>query len=72
MDVSEGEGAAESGDESSGQPSRFGLWVRWGLQGAVAAGLFGLVVWRAEPWSVGGHYDDFAVWPAAGAVVLNV
>lgn len=72
MDVSEGEGAAESGDESSGQPSRFGLWVRWGLQGAVAAGLFGLVVWRAEPWSVGGHYDDFAVWPAAGAVALNV
>ena len=72
MEVSEGEEAAESGDESPDLPSRLGPWVRWGLQGAVAAGLLGLVVWRAELWSVGGQYDDFAVWPAAGAVVLNV
>lgn len=42
------------------------------LQLAVALGLLGLVVWRANPWELGDAYRDFQPWPAAGAVALNV
>jgi uncharacterized protein (TIRG00374 family) len=39
---------------------------------AVALAIFGLVIWRANPWQLGDEYSDFKLWPAAGAVLLNV
>lgn len=39
---------------------------------AVALGILGLVVWRANPWELGDEYHNFEPWPATGAVLLNI
>ena len=77
MKVSNGDDSREEqgagfGGRRTAPAKRYGSIARWAFHGTVALGLFGLVLWRAEPGALGDEYSGIDVPSVVGAVALNV